>query len=43
VEIHGDEATIRLNTTILIEMDIQGEKAGAVDLTGFLKKQVEMR
>lgn len=40
VSLVGDEATIKLNTNVLIEMGIQSEAHGSVDLTGFLKKTV---
>ena len=40
ISLAGDEATIRLNTNVLIEMGIQNEAHGSVDLTGFLKKTV---
>lgn len=40
VSLVGDEATIKLNTNVLIEMGIQSEVHGSVDLTGFLKKTV---
>lgn len=40
VHIEGEEATIKLNTTVLIEMNSQSDEQGAVDLTGFLKKTV---
>ena len=40
VTLAGDEATIKLNTNVLIEMGIQSEAQGSVDLTGFLKKTV---
>ena len=38
VRVQEGEATIKLNTTILIEMDISGHTG----LTGFLKKSVRL-
>jgi hypothetical protein len=43
VTLSGDEATIKLSTNVLIEMGIQSEAHGSVDLTGFLKKTVYIR
>lgn len=40
VTLAGEEATIKLTTTVLLEMGIQSEAHGAVDFTGFLKKTV---
>lgn len=40
VSIIGEEATLKLTSTVLIEMGIESEAHGSVDLTGFLKKTV---
>ena len=42
IEIKAEEAVFNLSTTIMIEMVIQNEKQGNVDLTGFLKKTVTL-
>jgi hypothetical protein len=41
VEINGNKATYNLNSTVLLEMDIDKKTCGHIDLTGFLKKSVE--
>lgn len=40
ISINGDEATLNLSTTILIEMDVKNAKQGALDMTGFMKRKV---
>lgn len=42
IDTQAEEAVFNLSTTIMIEMVIKNQKQGAVDMTGFLKQNVQI-